>query len=184
MPRKVDRLAWARPCSRPNVLPRRKVDYRNLKAVGLRYERAVGIAVERLRIGNVLRGQWFEFFDANGHGYCQPDILVIRRDDVVVLECKLTEVDEAEAQLEDLYVHVVRRVYKLPVKGIVVARHLTRLTNTARVYDGLQAALQASDGTLPGHSPILHWIGRGPIDHKGPAEPRWDLDTALRRPAQ
>jgi len=177
VPRKVDRLQWARPCSRPNVLPRRKVDYRNLKAVGLRFERAVGVAVRSLRIGTVLCGQWFEFFDANGHGYCQPDILIIRRDDVIVLECKLTEVEEAEAQLEDLYVHIVRRVYALPVKGVIVVRHLSRTTSTASVCDSLNDALRMDPW------PILHWIGRGPIGHTVRAPSGRTIDTAARRSA-
>jgi hypothetical protein len=159
VPRKVDRLQWARLCERPSVLPKRRVHYRNLKAVGLRFEKAVCAAVKSLRMGATVHGQWFEYFDANGHGYCQTDVLVLRRDDALVLECKLTEVEEAEAQLEDLYVPIVRRVYRLPVVGIVVVRHLTRLTNAARVCDSLEAAIKAEPW------PILHWIGRGPIGH-------------------
>jgi hypothetical protein len=159
-------------------LPKRRVNYRNLKAVGLRFEKSVAAAVRALRLGETIHGQWFEYFDANGHGYCQTDVLLLRRDDAVVLECKLTEVEEAQTQLEDLYLPIVRRVYRRPAVGVVVVRHLTKLTNTARVCDSLEAALGM--GSLP----ILHWIGRGPIGHAPGLVARAGIDTAARRVTQ
>jgi hypothetical protein len=153
------------------------VNYRNAQAVGIRYEKAVGSAARDLKWGKVLCGQWFEFSDWNGAGYCQTDVLIVRQFDVIVLECKLTEVLDARIQLEDLYLPVVEKVFDRLARGVVVARHLTKTTNTDRVFDNLPAAL------LAGHCPILHWIGRGPIGHTPPVEPRMTLDEALRRSA-
>ena len=177
MPRKVDRLLWAKPCDRPDILPKRKVDYRNARAIGVRYEKAVGQAVKDLRLGTTLRGQWFEFCDANGHGYCQTDVVVVCPEYIIAFECKLTEVEEAREQLEWLYVPVLQRVFRRPIHGIIVARHLTRNTHTEDVCDSVEAALRAP------RWPILHWIGRGPIGHTVVANRRWSLDYALRRPA-
>lgn len=160
--RQVVRLQWAKPCERPSVLPKRKVDYRNPKAVGLRFERKVGLAIKELRLGPTLQGQWFEFTDANGHGYCQPDVIVELPDMDVIFECKLTDVEEAQSQLEGLYVPVVSRAFRRPARGVIVARYLTCLRSPDRVVDSVQAALGADPAWL---CPILHWIGRGPIGH-------------------
>lgn len=178
MPRVVDRLQWARPCERPSVLPRRRVNYRNIQAVGLRYEKAVGSAVRDLKWGKVLCGQWFEFCDVHGHGYCQTDVLIVRQFDVIVLECKLTEVLDARIQLKHLYLPVVEKVFDRLARGVVVARHLTRTTETDRVFDNLPAAL------IAGHCATLHWIGRGPIDHAPVPDAPMTLDMALRRSAE
>jgi hypothetical protein len=127
---------------------------RGVKALGLRYERLVGRALGAwpgLRLG-----PWFEFCDANGRGYCQADALIIQPDLVVVLECKLTDVPQADLQLEGLYKPVLEHIYKRRVHGVVVTRHLTRTTDLSRVTDSFAGALARP-------RPILHWLGRGPI---------------------
>ena len=124
------------------------------KRYGLAYERSVASRT------NGQHGIWFSFVDANGLGYCQPDVLLGLDGQVVVLECKLTEVDEARAQLGHLYLPVVARALGKPARGIVVVRHLTRESNPSNVCTSLGEALKRASDT---YFPTLHWIGRGPI---------------------
>ena len=109
---------------------------------------------------NRQHGIWFSFVDANGLGYCQPDVLLGLDGQVVVLECKLTEVDEARKQLAYLYLPVVAKALGKPTKGIVVVRHLTRESNPSNVCTSLGEALKRATSE---YYPTLHWIGRGPI---------------------
>lgn len=124
------------------------------KAYGLKFERAVAE-----RTGG-RHGQWFSFVDANGPGYCQTDVLLGLDGQVVVLECKLTEVEEARRQLMHLYLPVVGRALHRRTVGIVVVRHLTKESNVANVVTSLGAALKVASESF---APTLHWIGRGPI---------------------
>jgi len=64
------------------------------KAAGLRYEKALAAAIPRAE-----HGQWFEFTDLNGPGHCQMDLLIVGNKRVVILECKLTDVQTGRAQL-------------------------------------------------------------------------------------
>ena len=124
------------------------------KAYGLRYERTVA-----LRTGG-LHGIWFSYVDANGLGYCQPDVLLGMDGELIILECKLTEVDDARKQLAHLYLPVVAKATGRPTRGIVVTRHLTRETNPSNVCSSLGEALKRATSD---YAPTLHWIGRGPI---------------------
>jgi len=124
------------------------------KLYGLRYERSVA------QCTSGQHGVWFSFHDANGPGYCQTDVLLGLDGGIVVLECKLTEVEEARRQLSYLYIPVVARALGKPAKGIVVTRHLTRETNPSNVCTSLGEALKRATSE---YFPTLHWIGRGPI---------------------
>jgi hypothetical protein len=106
-----------------------------------------------------VHNQWFYFVDRNGPGHCCTDVILDVGTRLVVLECKLTDVDEARGQLEHLYKPVLAMAYGRPVSGAVVTRHLTRLTDLSSVVDSLKLVLQAPLGALP----TLHWLGRGPI---------------------
>ena len=106
-----------------------------------------------------IHNQWFWFIDRNGAGHCCTDVILDLGHRLVVLECKLTDVDEARSQLEHLYKPVLAMAYGKPVAGVVVTRHLTRLTELSTVVDSLASALKAPLGALP----TLHWLGRGPI---------------------
>ena len=139
--------------SRPTCIPLSR-PRNGSKRYGLRYERSVA---ERT---NGQHGIWFSFYDANGPGYCQPDVLLGLEGQIVILECKLTEVDEARKQLAYLYVPVVSKALERPAKGIVVVRHLTRESDPSNVCTSLGEALKRASGT---YYPTLHWIGRGPI---------------------
>lgn len=129
--------------------------FRGTKGAGIRFEKAAAA-----KIKGCIRGQWFKYTDANGVGYCCPDILLPVEGHTLILECKLTEVEQARMQLAELYSPVIRMAFDRPTASIVVARHLTKETNTALVVDSLKAAIGIA---LRGFVPTLHWLGRGPI---------------------
>ena len=139
--------------SRPKCIPQSRAR-KGSKGYGLRYERQVAE-----RTGGV-HGQWFSFRDLNGAGYCQPDVLLALDGQIVVLECKLTDVDEARLQLAKLYLPVVALALSKPVRGIVVVRHLTRESDTSLVVTSMGEALRHATER---YFPTLHWIGRGPL---------------------
>ena len=156
MTRKVFQLEYAAPCLRPSCIPQGRA--KGTKAVGLRYERAVGEAVRSKPY--IILGPWFEFRDANGWGCCQPDFIIERpeRGDFVVMECKLTENEAAYKQLNGLYLPVVAMAYLGATCGAIVTRHLTRNTRPDRIFDSFDEMLAAAS---PPGIPIWHYLGRG-----------------------
>ena len=148
-------LRWARELDeRPKCIPKGRP--RGVKKLGVRYERAFGEAVVR-RFPEAKLAQWFEFEDANGHGYCQTDVLVEFGNVVVVVECKLTHVLQGYVQLRKLYTPIVERVYGKPVKGIITVRYLTRKSDVSEIVDSFGAAILRSNGKIP----TFHWLGEG-----------------------
>jgi hypothetical protein len=74
--------------------------------------------------GEIILGQWFSFQDENGHGYCQPDILIVTSTLVFILECKLTFTLWAWPQLRELYKPVVEKTFERPSILVQVCRNL------------------------------------------------------------
>jgi len=144
------RLDWARPCKRPANMPHARL--KGTKADGLRYEKLVA---KEFPYAN--HGQWYEFHDINGHGYCQPDIVFEDEGQIIVIECKLSNYFQAYTQLNSLYKPVLQEVYRLPVRTLVVMRSLRSDTPKKFVCTSLREALQMN-GT-----PVIHWLGK----HKG-----------------
>lgn len=151
VPRRIECLQWVFP--RANPWPRERV--RGSRAAGLRFQKVVAKAIPGAH-----SDKWFEFADRHGLGYCSPDIILPTRGPVYVLECKLTAVPEADAQLGGLYLPVVAHFTGREARGIVVVRHLRPQVDVSRVRADLRTCLK--DAT-PTYFPILHWLGRGPI---------------------
>jgi hypothetical protein len=86
-------------------------------------------------------------------------LVLERARDVLVLECKLQNYEEACVQLEGLYLPVLSMFYAKPVRGLVVAKYLTHNSPLERVFPCLSDALASPAGTFP----IIHWLGRGPF---------------------
>lgn len=150
----IQGLKWAKLCERPAVIPHGRA--RGVKALGLAYERQVGERVEK-KYTRVRRGQWFEFEDSNGRGYCQVDVVFPLDGDLVVLECKLADIEQGLRQVDELYLPIVRSFR--PARGIVVVKHVDRkLQLTRRCTSLREAVVCASAGPS-----VLHWIGKGPL---------------------
>lgn len=148
--------AWL--CEKPPSIPASRP--RGIKRTGLTYEKNFGKALgEAFKFDKVLAGQWFHFCDANGFGYCQTDWLVICPLEIFIFECKLTDTTQGRSQINRLYRPVVEMVFKLPVRGIVVTRHLTKETELALVCDQMKMARTFNPGVVP----TLHWRERAPL---------------------
>ena len=149
----VRSLYWAKPCRPPpgrEHEPRRK----GTKAQGLAYERAIAQALAP-QVSKLRRGQWFEFCDSGVVRHCQVDFVFPLADEAVILEAKLTDTDRAYGQLRGLYFPVLALALGVPVRGVVVARHLR--SDSGRPFGSIREALSA-----PG-IPLVHWIGTGPL---------------------
>lgn len=148
-------LRYAALCLRPKHIPKSRP--RGAKAAGLRYEKALAAAIPRAE-----HGQWAEFTDMNGPGHCQFDLLIEGAKRVVIIECKLTDVEQGRRQLEQLYFPVVQMIWpdKKPL-GIVAARHLSKEPCLDRVRTSLKDAIKAAE--FEKFIPTLHWMERMPL---------------------
>lgn len=129
---------------------------RGSRAVGLRYERAFAGALEALYPGTSDHNPWFYFEDANGPGYCQPDLLLAYGQDLFVIEAKLTDCEAGRLQLRELYLPVLRHVLGNRVFGLTVSRNLTVNTPEKLICESVDIAiLSARNHQIP----VLHWRG-------------------------
>lgn len=147
MHRKVDGLVWAERTQARGGRPR----LRGAKAQGLAFEQKVAKA---LSFG--LHGAWFRYVDRNGLGLCSPDVVLL--DEGVVLEVKLTWVEEAKGQLEELYLPVLGMVYQRKFVGVVVVKHMA--PGAPEAVDSLGEAMRLA---RRGEVPVLQWLGRVPL---------------------
>jgi hypothetical protein len=131
---------------------------RGSKGRGLAYERAVGAALPRAATPWEFN-PWFEFLDANGKGFAQPDYILLGPREVFLLECKLTDTPEAYEQINFLYRPILEHVFALPVRGVVVCKNLAP-HSPASPYVDLTPALRAARA---GETPTLHWLGHSKL---------------------
>jgi hypothetical protein len=115
------------------------------------YEKKVAKALKKFWPAIIL-GQWFEFYDYNGHGFAQADAILLLQDKCVVFESKYTQCATGYTQITDLYRPLVEFVWKRPVVGVQVCKILT----TPPVIDDPRAAICAPAGTLL----TWHFLGR------------------------
>jgi hypothetical protein len=148
--RVVEGLKWAREVAKPSGIPIGRP--RGTKAFGIRYEKAVGA-----ELPTFVRGQWFEFEDANGRGFCQTDFIRVQRDRVVVLELKHTWVEEGQEELEGLYLPVVQAAFDRKAVGIVVCRRLVPNMPNVIISGGLDEAIRLAEGN--GKATVWHCLG-------------------------
>lgn len=153
--RSVVGLHYAAMCLRPAHIPKSRP--KGSKAAGLRYEKALSAAIPRAE-----HGQWFEFKDLNGPGHCQMDLVIEGAKRVVIIECKLTEIEQGRDQLEKLYFPIARVVWpdKKPL-GIVAVRHLSKCSDVRDVETTLKGAILRAE--TRGEIPVLHWMERMPL---------------------
>lgn len=105
---------------------------------------------------------WFRFSDVFGTGFCSPDLLLLTKSGLLVLECKLTYTPEARAQLLGLYLPVLRHLTGVAVAGVVICRGLGQgpvdITPSANLASALPLAFA---GLLP---TVL--VPAGPLAHR------------------
>ena len=155
MPRVIKGLLHARLLSSPPSFAKNSRIRGRAKKAGVQYEKAIQESLP----GGWTRGQWIEFMDAAGHGYCQLDFHHCCLDGVVVLESKLSWVPEGHSQLELLYRPVVEMIWGKPMIGLVVAKRLTPECKAA-IAQTLPSAINAAKSS---RKVVLHWTGKSPL---------------------
>lgn len=116
---------------------------RGARAQGLRFERSLGKTLP-----GAVQGQWLRFIDNAGPGHCCPDWLFVARGTLYVVECKLTDWDQAQEQLYGLYVPVLRLLWSGPVQGITAAKHLSPATRRDAIVTTWDDAMQRDNSVL------------------------------------
>jgi hypothetical protein len=151
MHRVIKELAWAAHSKRPPGLPFGRC--RGTAAIGLRYERKVAA-----QFPSAIHGQWWNFCDAAGLGYCQTDVVLLLFGHLIILECKLTDCLSGRAQLAELYVPVVSKALARPAHGIIVARNAAADSDPRLVVGTMAEALRLT--CAKGVIPTLQWLGK------------------------
>lgn len=149
MSRTVQGLKWAKAIERPKCIPVGRA--RGAKAQGLRYERSLAKALPCAK-----HGQWFEFEDRNGRGFCQVDLMLQLLSGILILEAKYTWTAEGHLQIEELYSPVVSAAWGMPVAGLVVCKKLLPGMPGVSVAGDLDTALHY---IARGQRTVLHWLG-------------------------
>jgi hypothetical protein len=149
----IEDLDWAVPCARPRTIPQSRP--RGAKRKGILYEAALESALR----GEATRGQWWNFADSHGPGFCQTDFFLEGDRWSLILESKYTWTPEGHSQIELLYRPVVELALGKPVLGIQVCKVLTPAVpgHVVVVRDLATAIEVARSGRLC----TLQWIGVG-----------------------
>ncbi len=124
--------------------------------MGVKFERRIAAALP-----GAIHGQWFEYFDSNGKGYCQTDFLFAIGDiGIGVLESKYTWTPDGHQELENLYLPVVENALSRPTWGMVVSRRVLPDMTGIKLAVELDDALESA---IDGNRVCLHWLGEGKI---------------------
>lgn len=144
---------------------------RGAKAAGIRFEKAVfealsgpagGLSTPRGDAPSCIRGQWFEFEDENGCGYCQPDIIYpFLPDFFAVIEVKYTLVPGAHQKLTNLYLPVVSKALKSATAGVVIVKNLDPRYRRGKIFTDLRTAAEVSFNR--GYPTLVQWAGQALI---------------------
>lgn len=114
---------------RPKFIPP-QAKLRGAMKKGITYENKVAKYLKALCKGEVIHGQWIEYVDRQGLGWCQPDILIVpktKRHSLVIVECKLTATPRAKNQLKYIYLPALQMIYpKHTIKLVQVCRNLSK----------------------------------------------------------
>ena len=161
--RTVDGMRWARALeARPSCIPPLS-KLEGAKGIGIRFERKL----HRVLPGSAY-GQWFEFEDEAGFGYCQTDLLVSLSPGLIaVLEAKYTLVPGAHAKLAGLYVPVVEKALGCKAVGVVVVKNLDPRFRRGRIFTDLHGA--ASDALESGYPSLIQWSGQSLLPRRIPS---------------
>lgn len=147
--RVIEGLLSARASDRPQGMPKSRA--RGAKAAGLRYERELARALPQAK-----HGQWWQFVDRNGPGYCQTDLLLKTELGLFVLEVKYTWTLAGHGQLSKLYRPVVEKALGQPVGLVQVCKKLLPETPRQTIRLSLKEALALAASGAPA---VLSWIG-------------------------
>jgi hypothetical protein len=122
-------LRWAKALQeRPRFISSPRI--KGIQRAGLIYENRIANYIKALYGDKVIHGQWYEYEDRRGLGWCQPDILILpddKRDFIIVIECKLKSTRKAWVQLNYLYRPVLEKIYpQVDLRMVQVVKNLDK----------------------------------------------------------
>ena len=122
-------LRWAKALDeRPGFISSPRI--KGIQRAGLIYENRIANYMKALYGKDVLHGQWYQFEDRRGLGWCQPDIIILpnrNRKFLLVIECKLKATRKAWVQLNYLYRPILERPYpQIEVRLVQVVKNLNK----------------------------------------------------------
>jgi len=153
--RRIEGLVWVQLTDEGPIISRKAPRKASVKR-GRGYERKVARYLKREHDkfgGELFVGQWLLFKDHHGYGKAQPDAYILRPELVVLIECKLTQADDAVPQLLNLYLPLIRGLYSRPVVCIQACHNL-RYTPKKLIKDPIELI----DSPRPGVW-TWHYIG-------------------------
>lgn len=96
--------------------------------------------------------EWIGYTDSSGTNFCQPDIYILLPSYILLLEIKLTQTENAEVQLRDLYRPLLEALY--PGRPVVMVQVCKNLRYRPR--NEIQALREAK---VPGLLYTYHCLG-------------------------
>ena len=124
----IVRLESAKLCDPPSFEPQAKTP---LQQQGLTYERKIVRVLKSLYADTceILHGQWFQYIDASGTRFAQPDVILLPKDKtkpIIVVEVKLTWSKLGKVKLGCNYARLVKTVYARPVVQVQICKRIRR----------------------------------------------------------
>jgi len=126
----ISKLQWAKALDeRPSFIPSPRLT--GVKRAGVLYEKRVAEYMKAIYgEDNVLHGQWYNYKDRRGEGYCQSDIVILPHGDnkeIIIMECKLKSRKIAQIQLRYLYRPIIQHLYpNNPIIMVQVCKFLNK----------------------------------------------------------
>ena len=122
-------LRWAKALEdKPRFISSPRI--KGIQRAGLIYENRIATYIKALYGDSVLHGQWYEFEDRRGLGWCQPDILILPNEDrkfLLVIECRLKATRKAWVQLNYLYRPILEKIYpQVELRMVQVVKNLDK----------------------------------------------------------
>jgi len=156
MVRKIDGLVWVRAVEAPPF----RLAGRSRKGVlakGLRYERDFSEFLNQTPF-LFIHGQWWEYQDAKskGYSYAQTDHFSEASDRIVLVETKLTQSLQGEAQLSRLYEPLLQRNFNKPIVKVQAFKN-AKYTGTGKKIENIT---QAFCEPITADIQFLQWLGK------------------------
>ena len=126
---------------------------------GLAYERKVFKQLNQLFVENyfsfIEHNPWFEYEDFYGHHICSPDFILHQKDQLIIVEVKLTWVPEARGKLESLYQPVIEKALGTKTTSLIICKIMA--PNAGSPQSQFSKALNSPNK-------LLHWPAIGRIE--------------------
>ena len=71
--------------------------------------------------------QWISYIDKEGKGFAQTDFYIVEPTFILLFEMKLTYTESAFAQMKELYVPLLEKIYQVPVVTMQVCKILYKV---------------------------------------------------------